>query len=51
MPRAGPSAGDEDAVRAFARPLAHQLGNLLQVISGNLELVASRSAVEAASCL
>ena len=48
MPGAGPSAGDDAAVRAFARPLAHQLGNLLQVITGNLELVASRTSDEAA---
>ena len=48
MAGAGPSAGDADAVRAFARPLAHELGNLLQVISGNLELVASRTSDETA---
>jgi two-component sensor histidine kinase len=48
VPGTGSPAGDDAAVRAFARPLAHRLGNLLQVISGNLELVASRTSDEAA---
>jgi signal transduction histidine kinase len=34
------------AVRELATDLAHQLGNLLQVVSGNLELVAQRTTDE-----
>jgi signal transduction histidine kinase len=44
--RAKPLA-DDAAVRAFAKPLAHELGNLLQVVSGNLELAAARATDEA----
>ena len=36
----------EEAVRQFAAQLAHQLGNLLQVVNGNLELIAQRTADE-----
>jgi hypothetical protein len=38
----------DEAVRLFARRLAHQLGNLLQVVNGNLELVALRTTDETA---
>ena len=38
----------EEAVRAFAAHLAHQLGNLLQVVNGNLELITQRTTDEAA---
>jgi len=46
--RAKPSAAGEaerlrpEAVHELASRLAHQLGNLLQVVNGNLELVAQR---------
>ena len=33
----------DEAVREQASRLAHQLGNLLQVVSGNLELIAQRT--------
>jgi two-component sensor histidine kinase len=33
----------DDAVRALSTRLAHQLGNLLQVVNGNLELIARRT--------
>ena len=36
----------EEAVRELAARLAHQLGNLLQVINGNLELIAQRTTDE-----
>jgi signal transduction histidine kinase len=36
-----------EAVRAFSARLAHQLGNLLQVVNGNLELIAARTTDEA----
>jgi len=36
----------EEAVRAFAAGLAHQLGNLLQVVNGNLELIAQQTTDE-----
>ena len=47
-----PSAGAaerqrEEAVRTFAAGLAHQLGNLLQVVNGNLELIAQQTSDEA----
>jgi nitrogen-specific signal transduction histidine kinase len=38
----------EVAVREQAAQLAHQLGNLLQVVNGNLELLAQRITDEAA---
>lgn len=38
----------EEAVRAFAARLAHKLGNLLQVVNGNLELIAQRTTDETA---
>ena len=38
-----PSTDDSAAARDFAARLAHQLGNLLQVVNGNLELVAQRT--------
>ena len=38
----------EEAVREHAARLAHQLGNLLQVVNGNLELLAQRTTDEAA---
>jgi signal transduction histidine kinase len=37
----------EEAVRKFAAGLAHQLGNLLQVVNGNLELIAQQTTDEA----
>jgi len=37
-----------EAVRELAERLAHQLGNLLQVVNGNLELVAQRTTDETA---
>jgi two-component sensor histidine kinase len=37
-----------EAVHQLAVRLAHQLGNLLQVVNGNLELVAQRTTDEAA---
>ena len=46
----GKDAGDrqhEEAVRVFAAALAHQLGNLLQVVNGNLELIAQQTTDEA----
>jgi signal transduction histidine kinase len=52
--RARPLSPDEaeqlskDAVRELAARLAHQLGNLLQVVNGNLELIAQRTTDEAA---
>jgi signal transduction histidine kinase len=48
MSRPRSPAEDAAAIRAFARPLAHDLGNLLQVVSGNLELLALRTTDEAA---
>lgn len=36
----------EEAVREFSARLAHQLGNLLQVVNGNLELIAQRTTDE-----
>lgn len=36
----------EEAVREHAVRLAHQLGNLLQVVNGNLELIAQRTSDE-----
>ena len=36
----------ERAVREFSSRLAHQLGNLLQVVNGNLELIAQRTTDE-----
>jgi len=38
----------EEAVRSFSAGLAHQLGNLLQVVNGNLELVVQRTTDETA---
>ena len=38
----------DEAVAAFGSRIAHQLGNLLQVVSGNLELVVQRTTDEAA---
>jgi len=38
----------EEAVREFAGRLAHTLGNLLQVVNGNLELIAQRTTDETA---
>lgn len=38
----------EEAVRELAARLAHQLGNLLQVINGNLELLVQRTTDETA---
>ena len=38
----------EEAVREQAARLAHQLGNLLQVVNGNLELLAQRTTDESA---
>ena len=37
-----------EALRELSSRLAHQLGNLLQVVNGNLELVAQRTTDEAA---
>ncbi len=37
----------DEAVRAFSARLAHQLGNLLQVVNGNLELIAQQATDEA----
>ena len=51
--RAKPIPPDEaerlrrEAVHELASRLAHQLGNLLQVVNGNLELVAQRTTDEA----
>jgi signal transduction histidine kinase len=36
----------QEAVRKFAAGLAHQLGNLLQVVNGNLELIAQQTTDE-----
>ena len=36
----------EEAVREFSARLAHTLGNLLQVVNGNLELIAQRTTDE-----
>lgn len=36
-----------EAVQELASRLAHQLGNLLQVVNGNLELIALRTTDEA----
>lgn len=36
----------EEAVREFSSRIAHQLGNLLQVVNGNLELIAQRTTDE-----
>lgn len=38
----------QEAVRELAARLAHQLGNLLQVVNGNLELLAQRTTDETA---
>jgi two-component sensor histidine kinase len=38
----------DEAVRALASRVAHQLGNLVQVVSGNLELIAQRTTDETA---
>ena len=38
----------EQAVREFSARLAHRLGNLLQVVHGNLELIAQRTTDETA---
>jgi len=38
----------EEAVREFAARLAHRLGNLVQVVSGNLELIGQRTTDETA---
>lgn len=38
----------DEAVRELATRLAHQMGNLLQVVNGNLELIALRTTDEAA---
>ncbi|HEY6816566.1 MAG TPA: hypothetical protein VI168_13575, partial [Croceibacterium sp.] len=38
----------QEAVSEFAGRLAHTLGNLLQVVNGNLELLAQRTADETA---
>lgn len=52
--RTGPVSRDEadrlrdKAVRELAARLAHQLGNLLQVVNGNLELLAQRTTDESA---
>ena len=52
--RTGPLSPDEierlrgEAARELASRIAHRLGNLLQVVSGNLELVAQRTTDEAA---
>ena len=52
--RGGPAPSEEaerlrdEAVRSFAAGLAHQLGNLLQAVNGNLELVAQRTTDETA---
>jgi len=51
--RSAPLAPDEverlrqEAAREFASRLAHELGNLLQVVNGNLELIAQRTTDEA----
>lgn len=51
--RAKPLSPDEaerltnEAVSELASRLAHQLGNLLQVVNGNLELIAQRTTDEA----
>jgi signal transduction histidine kinase len=44
--RAGAAQPEDEAVRKLAARLAHQLGNLLQVINGNLELIAQRTTDE-----
>ena len=36
----------QQAVRELSSRLAHQLGNLLQVVNGNLELIAQRTTDE-----
>lgn len=36
----------KEAVHELASRLAHQLGNLLQVVNGNLELIAQRTTDE-----
>ena len=36
----------QEAVREHATHLAHQLGNLLQVVNGNLELIAQQTTDE-----
>jgi len=36
----------QEAVRELTARLAHQLGNLLQVVNGNLELIAQRTTDE-----
>lgn len=52
--RAKPLSPDEaermtkEAVSELASRLAHQLGNLLQVVNGNLELIGQRTTDEAA---
>jgi two-component sensor histidine kinase len=37
-----PAPADEQPRAEFERELAHKLGNLLQVVNGNLELAAAR---------
>jgi hypothetical protein len=44
--RAAAARREDEAVRKLAARLAHQLGNLLQVINGNLELIAQRTTDE-----
>ena len=38
----------QEAVREFSARLAHSMGNLLQVVNGNLELLAQRTSDETA---
>jgi len=38
----------EETAHELAKRLAHQLGNLLQVVNGNLELLAQRTTDQAA---
>jgi two-component sensor histidine kinase len=40
--RAHPASADGLAQADFKRELAHRLGNLLQVVNGNLELLTAR---------
>jgi len=44
--RASPLAADAERCGELERALAHKLGNLLQVVNGNLELLAQRVADE-----
>ena len=48
VPREEAERLQQEAVAELAARLAHQLGNLLQVVHGNLELVAQRTTDEAA---